>query len=277
MKLTNNLISAEAALAIIDCLKSIADKQVQIYLHGRSDNFCLGTEGFKQRYNAVKDKYGGNAREEMMELYGDHSLYKIAMAMVWLLERREYIVFARYFHVFSPPFLIALVKQMIANMPHVFDIFKGFHETQGFSIVQIFYGLALQFFVLCKYGEAKSIRLFSSDQLLAVEEMCAVEDLSSLFLEGEFSSEFGSRFRREELYIPFFRLDVFHSIERGFEDADMELISPGDLLDVELSSPGNELDNVSCEGSDDLSCVQECGEDFEMCVNHTFGQDDFYS
>ena len=264
------IISPEASFSILEWLKFIADRQVNIYEDGRNNNFYLASQDFRQRYNAIKEKYGGDAGEEMIELYGDHSLYKIATAMIYLLERSEYIMFARYFHVFSPPYLVSLCKQIIGCRPHVFEVFKELHEANDLTIVQIFCGLVLQFFVCCRQGEGKSIRSFTSDELLFIEKSCAADDLSSLFEDPECFDYFASHFRREKLYMSFFRLDVFHAIKRDFSDSEMELISPGDEVD-NLS-----LDDRSDDGSDNGSVVQECDE-FKVCVNHTFGQRDFYS
>ena len=210
------IISPEASFSILEWLKFIADRQVNIYEDGRNNNFYLASQDFRQRYNATKEKYGGDAGEEMMELYGDHSLYKIATAMIYLLEQSEYIMFARYFHVFSPPYLVSLCKQIIGCRPHVFEVFKELHEANDLTIVQIFCGLVLQFFVCCRQGEGKSIRSFTSDKLLFIEKSCAADDLSSLFEDPECFDYFASHFRREKLYMSFFRLDVFHAIKRDW-------------------------------------------------------------
>lgn len=73
---------------LLEFLRSIDQKYVNVYHYGKNNDFLYGTDEFK---NLVKDRHNGCDEEEMMELYSDISLWKIVKAVSYLLEREESI------------------------------------------------------------------------------------------------------------------------------------------------------------------------------------------
>ena len=62
------VISQADHQALCEFLRTIEQKYETIYHNGKSNNFLYGTDEFRDRYDAVKDKYDGCDGEEMMEL-----------------------------------------------------------------------------------------------------------------------------------------------------------------------------------------------------------------
>lgn len=243
-------------------LRTVEQKYENIYLNGRNNNFRYGTDEFRDRYNDVKDKYEGCAQEEMMELYSDISLYKIVRAMSFLLETEEYVMFARLFHYFSPPSVVAFAKGMLGARPDVFQIFCDIHDSVDLTIPQLFYGLALHFWAHLK--EDKSLRFCTVQDLLNMEEcVSVVDDYSSLFLDHDVYNLFESRFRIEKRPLPYFKLDKFYALER---QEDVQEFSDGEISDVD--SVLEALNNIT----DD-----DAGQILNLSVDSDFGQEDFYT
>lgn len=266
------VISQADHQALCEYLVTIEQKYETIYRNGKSNNFFYGTDEFRDRYNAVKDKYDGCDGEEMMELYPDISLYKIVRAMSYLLEREEYIMFARCFHYFNPPSLIAFAKGLLGSRPDVFEILCRIHDRNGLSITQMLYGLVFHFWARVK--EDRSLRFCTAQDLLNIEEcVSVVGDHSSLFVNVDLCEHFESRFRREKRPLLFYKLDKFYALDRFQEEdvVEMESQSSDDLSDdgevSDVDSVLEALDNIS----DD-----DAGQILDLCVDSDFGQEDFY-
>ena len=247
-------------------LASIGQKYENIYRNGKSNNFLYGTDEFR-------DKYGGCDSEEMMELYPDVSLYKIVRAMSYLLEKEEYIMFARCFHYFNPPSLIAFAKGLLSSRPDVFHILCSIHDRDALSITQMLYGLVFHFWARVK--ENRSLRFCTAQDLLKIEEcVSVVGDHSLLFVNADLCDHFESRFRREKRPLLFYKLDKFSALERFQEEEEFEDMS--EVMDDDLSDDGEVSDVDSVLEAINNIADDDADQILDLCCDSDYGQEDFY-
>ena len=180
-------------------------------------------------------------------------------------------MFARCFHYFNPPSLIAFPKAMLGARPDVFHILCSIHDRDGLSIMQMLYGLVFHFWACVK--ENRSLRLCTAQNLLNIECVNVVGDHSSLFVNADLCDHFESRFRSEKRPLLFYKLDKFYALDRFQEEEfeDMESLADSDRSDDPQASDVDSVLEALNNISDD-----DAGQILDLCVDSDFGQEDFY-
>lgn len=274
---------------LIQFYKAVKLKHKNIYVHGRVTEFVYGDEDFRTRYNQVKNKHGGNADAEMMELYGEQSSYRIIMAMLWCLEQGEYIAFAMLFHQFRPMFVSCFAKQCIASYP---EAFAAFHSIQkpDLTIMQIFYGMVLFFYA--KFKGVTTPDKMAGDEILQLEKSVKEAGFLGLFFKSDNHEKFVQTHFDVDTH-NLVHLDKYFALDRTqsndyLDVADREETNMPVLADnlhpvQVLFGEGDDesMDDDSDSEFDDQQSNEEVVQDYSqqvaIFVSHDYGTAAFYA